>query len=166
MHDQAALDYDLEVFAPREERRSTPLKVVKNNNNKKKKKLFGRFAVDMKLVKGVATVTFVLSLVVSVLVSQATATMLMGDIQVQKDQLTELQSEYDYLNNELAMKANITEIEEYAQNQLGLVKMERGQVSYVAQNDQDTVTRNKTGFSRVTQWISDMASAVAEYFKG
>ena len=118
------------------------------------------------MVKGVATVTFVLSLVVSVLVSQATATMLMGDIQVQKDELTELQSEYDYLNNELAMKANITEIEEYAQNQLGLVKMERGQVSYVAQDDQDTVTRSKTGFSRVTQWISDMASAVAEYFKG
>ncbi|HJB39486.1 MAG TPA: hypothetical protein H9943_03730 [Candidatus Ruthenibacterium avium] len=165
MHEQAALDYDLEVFAPREERRSTPLKVVKNNT-KKKKKLFGRFAVDMRMIKGVATVTFVLSLVVSVLVSQATATMLMGDIQVQKDELTELQSEYDYLNNELAMKANITEIEEYAQNQLGLVKMERGQVSYVAQDDQDTVTRSKTGFSRVTQWISDMASAVAEYFKG
>lgn len=165
MHSQAALDYDLEVFAPREERRREPLKVVKNKK-KKKTKLFGRFAVDMKLVKAVAVVTFVLSLVVSVLVSQATATMLMGDIQVQKDTLTELQSEYDYLNNELAMKANITEIEEYAQNQLGLVKMERGQVSYVAQSDKDTVTRSKTGFGRVTQWLAETANAVAEYFKG
>ena len=153
MHSQAALDYDLEVFAPREERRREPLKVVKNKK-KKKTKLFGRFAVDMKLVKVVAVVTFVLSLVVSVLVSQATATMLMGDIQVQN------------LNNELAMKANITEIEEYAQNQLGLVKMERGQVSYVAQSDKDTVTRSKTGFSRVTQWLGETASAIAEYFKG
>ena len=165
MHSQAALDYDLEVFAPREERRREPLKVVKNKKTKKTK-LFGRFAVDMKLVKVVAVVTFVLSLVVSVLVSQATATMLMGDIQVQKDALTELQSEYDYLNNELAMKANITEIEEYAQNQLGLVKMERGQVSYVAQSDKDTVTRSKTGFSRVTQWLGETASAIAEDFKG
>ena len=165
MHSQAALDYDLEVFAPREERRREPLKVVKNKK-KKKTKLFGRFAVDMKLVKVVAVVTFVLSLVGSVLVYQATATMLMGDIQVQKDALTELQSEYDYLNNELAMKANITEIEEYAQNQLGLVKMERGQVSYVAQSDKDTVTRSKTGFSRVTQWLGETASAIAEYFKG
>lgn len=165
MHSQAALDYDLEVFAPREQRRREPLKVVKNKK-KKKTKLFGLFAVDMKTVKAVAVATFVLSLVVSVLVSQATATMLMGDIQVQKDALTELQSEYDYLNNELAMKANITEIEEYAQNQLGLVKMERGQVSYVAQSDKDTVTRSKTGFSRVTQWLAETANAVAEYFKG
>ena len=47
MHSQAALDYDLEVFAPREERRIEPLKVVKNKK-KKKTKLFGRFAVDMK----------------------------------------------------------------------------------------------------------------------
>ena len=73
-----------------------------------------------------------LGLICSVLVAQSTLTELGGQIGDMQSELTELRSEYDYLNNQLEMQTNLTEVENYARTELGLVKMDKSQITYVA----------------------------------
>lgn len=149
--------YDLDTFAPRRQRQRQPLKVVKN---KKRRKLLG---IDLRVVKIVALASIFLALVASVLYSHTTATELAGRIKTEQDALVELESEYAYLNNELDMKSNIATVEEYATGQLGLVKMDRSQVTYVYGGDENTITRTKTGFGRLTDQLQKGILSAMEY---
>ncbi len=153
-----ALDYDLDVFAPRQQRQRQPLKVVKSEQKKK----LGR--INWRSVSVMALAALALALIVAILMSQTTVTELTGSIQDQQANLVELQSEYAYLNNELEMKSNVSEVEEYAETQLGLVKLDKSQVSYVSGGETDTVTRNKTGFGRIADGFSKGLLSVMEYF--
>ena len=91
-------------------------------------------------------------------------TELTGDIQTQQQQLVELQSEYAYLSNEMEMKANITQVEQYAQDQLGLVKLDQSQIIYVSGKAENSVTRTKTGFGRFADELSSGLLSIMSYF--
>ncbi len=151
--------YDLSVFAPREERERQPLRVVKNP---KKKKLLGK--IDFAAVKIVAVAAVFLALVCSVLYAQAAATELASSIKVQEDQLKELKDDYTYLSNQIEMKTNISAVEEYATSKLGLTKMDKSQVYYVYGDQQNTITRSKTGLGKFTDTVTKGFLSMMEYF--
>lgn len=157
MQEMNTAAYDLETFAPRSRRERQPLRVVKN---KKRRRVLG---IDLRVVKIVALTSVFLALVASVLYSHTTATELAGQVKVQQDALVELESEYAYLNNELDMKSNISTVEEYATSQLGLVKMDRSQVTYVYGGEENTITRTKTGFGRIADQVQKGILSAMEY---
>lgn len=95
-----------------------------------------------------------LGLICSVLVAQSTLTELGGQIGDMQSELTELRSEYDYLNNQLEMQTNLTEVENYARTELGLVKMDKSQITYVAGNEEARVVRQASGFQQFLQHIT------------
>lgn len=66
----------------------------------------------------------------------------------------ELRSEYDYLNNQLEMQTNLTEVENYARTELGLVKMDKSQITYVAGGEEARVVRQASGFQRFMQHVT------------
>ena len=77
-----------------------------------------------------------------------------GQIGDMQSELTELRSEYDYLNNQLEMQTNLTEVENYARTELGLVKMDKSQITYVAGNEEARVVRQASGFQQFLQHIT------------
>lgn len=95
-----------------------------------------------------------LGLICSVLVAQSTLTELGGQIGDMQSELTELRSEYDYLNNQLEMQTNLTEVENYARTELGLVKMDKSQITYVAGKEEARVVRQESGFQQFLQHIT------------
>ena len=86
--------------------------------------------------------------------AQSTLTELGGQIGKKQDELVELRSEYDYLNNQLEMQTNLTEVENYARTELGLVKMDKSQITYVAGGEEARVVRQTSGFQRFMQHIT------------
>ena len=84
----------------------------------------------------------------------AVALELGGQIGDMQSELTELRSEYDYLNNQLEMQTNLTEVENYARTELGLVKMDKSQITYVAGNEEARVVRQESGFQQFLQHIT------------
>ena len=49
----------------------------------------------------------------------------------QEEQLAQLQGENVSLQSELAQKTNMSKVEEYAENELGLKKLDKSQIEYV-----------------------------------
>lgn len=154
-------EYDLATFAPRPERRREELRVVKTP---KKKGLLRRLPVSMQTLSLMLMGALMAGLMLSVLFSQTKVTELTGDIQTQQQLLVELQSEYAYLSNEMEMKANITQVEQYAQDQLGLVKLDQSQIIYVSGKAENSVTRTKTGFGRFADELSSGLLSIMSYF--
>jgi cell division protein FtsL len=60
-------------------------------------------------------------------------------------ELEKLQSENISLQSELAQKTNMTAVEEYAEKQLGLSKLDKSQVEYISVESQDkaSVVKNE-----------------------
>ena len=71
-----------------------------------------------------------MTLVCGLLYSQATLTELTGDIQATQRELVEAQSEYNYLSGVLDSKTGLKNVEEIATTQLGLMKLDRSQITY------------------------------------
>ena len=83
------------------------------------------------------------SLVCSVLYSQATVTELTNKIDNSEIELSELKSEYDYLNGQVEMKTALSSVEEKA-TALGLVKLDNSQITYVYRGNTDEIVRPDT----------------------
>lgn len=161
-HQLAQAEYDLDTFAPRVQRQRQPLKVVKNPKSKKYKA--GAKRINFSFLKMMATLVLVLGLVVALLVSQTTVTEITDQLQQVSQDLMELESENAYLNSQLGMQANTIKVEEYAQNQLGLAKVERGQISYIAKDNQESITRKKSGLEQLGDHVFSFFEKIGAYF--
>lgn len=79
-------------------------------------------------------------------------------------QLAQLQSNCADLEAQLASKTGITAVEDYAENQLGLTKLDKSQVEFVeipAPTVSEVVKQEDEGFfSSVSSWFADLK----EYF--
>lgn len=123
--------YDLSTFENRQPR--PKLRVTKNPNAKR------RF--DLSELKVIATVAIIFSLAWGVLYSRAQLTELTAEISAVETDLSDAKSEYDYLNLQLESKTDLDTVENYALTQLGLVKMEASQVTYLTLEDEDKVVK-------------------------
>ena len=85
----------------------------------------------------------VLGLVVSVLYSHAKLTELSGQINEVNTQLAAAQSEYDYLSTKMSDITSRASLQDVAEGQLGLVKADQSQITYIQLEEQSII--EKTG---------------------
>ena len=86
------------------------------------------------------TVSVVAVIGICLLVAVVLGTMIYGRVEIsslcseqtrQEEQLAQLQGENVSLQSELAQKTNMSKVEEYAENELGLKKLDKSQIEYV-----------------------------------
>ncbi len=95
-----------------------------------------------------------LILVSTVVFLQSTSNMLTGDILKQEEEILLLESQEQYLVNYIEMQTNLSEVEEYAKTQLGMVEQSSSQVVYVYRDSQGSIVREKTTFEKMFDLIS------------
>ena len=94
-----------------------------------------------------------LGLVVSVIQSKAKITALSGEIENTRSQLTEAQSEYDYLSSRMSAITSRSNISEVAEGDLGLVKADSSQLTYLRLEDESVLVKNTSGAVKLLDHI-------------
>ena len=77
-----------------------------------------------------------------------------------ESELTELHNGNTSLESELAQKTSMTKVEEYAEKELGLVKLDKSQIEYV-EVDSDAVasvieTKDRSIFVKIKNWFASV----------
>ncbi len=147
--------YDLSLFAPHEKK--TELRVAEPP--KKENGLRNRLA----WLKWTVLAVVLVALVCNLLYAQVESTELSAQMHRKEDELTELQSEYTYLSNEMEMKTNLAAVQQYATATLKMVKMDPSQVTYVTSNEENRVERPDTGLARLAVEVSQTLASFMEY---
>lgn len=149
--------YDLSIYERSAQRPARErLRVEKTDKRVQLRRIWQRAQL-------VVLLTVTVALIISVLVARSTLTELSMQIGDQQDTLVELQSEYDYLNNQMEMQTNLTQVENYARTELGLVKMDKSQITYVAGDEPSRVVRKATGFQQILENITGGFLSFMEY---
>lgn len=99
----------------------------------------------------------VLGLVVSVLYSHAKLTELSGQINEVNTQLAAAQSEYDYLSTKMSDITSRASLQEVAEGQLGLVKLDPSQITYVQLEDQSIIEKSSSSAVRLLDKVRTAA---------
>ena len=147
--------YDLEMF---ENRAARPRAKVKAVRGKKKAP-----RLNLRAVKTVAAAVVMAALVVGFLYSQAAITELTVDIQDVQSQLVSEQSTYNYLSGVLDSKTSLRNVEQIAAGQLGLVKVDRSQVTYFSLEGESVINRPQTAAQRLTEFWSTGLLSLMDY---
>lgn len=121
------------------------------------RRVFGSRAAVVKLVAGIMVLV---SLVFFSLYSRATLATINEDINVKTQELSTLAGEYTRLQTELESQISLKNIEEYATANLGMMKIDQTQVHYLNAEDSDSVTLYNTSgenslASKISRWISE-----------
>lgn len=145
--------YDLELFENRAQRPRAKVRAVRGR--KKASRL------NLQTVKTVAVV--MAALVVGFLYSQATITELTVDIQNVQSDLVNEQSTYNYLSGVLDSKTSLRNVEQIAAGELGLVKVDRSQVTYFSLESESVINRPETAAQKITEFLSTGLLSLMEY---
>lgn len=102
-----------------------------------------------------------------ILVCQMQLTQLTAEVTSQTERLEELTAESVSLSSQKTYNLNMDEIEEYAVQNLGMVKMDTAQIEYVELVNPDTVTVKDSGVSLDTLFsgLIRSISAAVEYIR-
>ena len=147
--------YDLELFENRSRQPRPKVRAVRG------KKKAGR--LNLQAVKTVALSVLMAALVVGFLYSQATITELTVDIQNVRSDLVSEQSTYNYLSGVLDSKTSLRNVEQIAAGELGLVKVDRSQVTYFSLESESVINRPETAAQRLTEYLSTGLLNLMEY---
>ena len=104
---------------------------------------------------------------VYILFCQMQLTQLTAEVSDQNETLSELTAENVSLNTKRVNSMSIDEVEEYAANELGMVKMDNSQIEYVELTNPDSVTVANSGASLDTLFagLARSFSAIVEYIR-
>ncbi len=102
-----------------------------------------------------------------ILFSQMQLTQLTADASDKSDELNELQSENVSLTTKQMNSMNMDEVEQYATDTLGMVKLDNSQVEYVELTNPDLVTVAQDGLSlrNAVTALRDHVLAIVEYIR-
>ena len=102
---------------------------------------------------------------VYILFCQMQLTELTTEVSRQNDALSELTAENVSLTTRQMSSVNLDEVEKYAVNTLGMVKMDNSQIEYVSLTNPDTVTVSDSGISldALFSGLARSFSAIVEY---
>lgn len=106
----------------------------------------------------------VLGLVVSLLYSQATISALSSEIESTRQELLTAQSTYDYLSGEMDDITSTTNIAAIAQGELGLVKADPSQITYIDLESEGLIRRNESNLSRLLSGFQTAALSLIDSF--
>ena len=107
------------------------------------------------------TISVVTVIGICLIVAVVLGTMIYGRVETrQEEQLAQLQGENVSLQSELAQKTNMSKVEEYAENELGLKKLDKSQIEYVTV-DSDSVAKvvkaeDDNVFVKIKHWFSSV----------
>lgn len=147
--------YDPELFENRAQRPRAKVRAVRGR--KKASRL------NLQTVKTVAVAVVMAALVVGFLYSQATITELTVDIQNVQSDLVNEQSTYNYLSGVLDSKTSLRNVEQIAAGELGLVKVDRSQVTYFSLESESVINRPETAAQKITEFLSTGLLSLMEY---
>ena len=101
--------------------------------------------------------TLALAIVLGLVVSHAKLTELSGQINEVNTQLTAAQSEYDYLSTKMSDITSRASLQEVAEGQLGLVKLDPSQITYVQLEDQSIIEKSSSSAVRLLDKVRTAA---------
>ncbi len=145
--------YDLTTFENREQR--PRLRVARSPKAKRR--------VDLSGFKIIAVVAVIFSLAWGVLYSRAQVTELTTQISSTESDLSEAKSEYDYLNLQLESRTDLETVEDYAVTQLGLVKVDSSQITYLTLESEDKVVKPESEVKTLLENFSAGFMNLMEY---
>ena len=107
----------------------------------------GRFGLSrakdvMRQAASVVAVAVILALITAIVAGQAKLTELSGEIDATRSDLATAQTTYEYLTGKMDEISNSANIDEAAQNRLGLVKTDPSQVTYIRLEDESVIEKN------------------------
>ena len=144
--------------APKLEHPRPNVKVVRGGNRGLNRAR--RFA---RTVVRVLAVAIVLGLIVSVLYSHAKLTELSGKINEVNTELAAAQSEYDYLSTRMSDITSRASLQEVAEGQLGLVKLDPSQITYVQLEDESVIEKST---NRAGKLLDEVRTAALSLLNG
>lgn len=102
-----------------------------------------------------------------ILFCQMQLTQITAQVSEQSDKLDELAAENVSLTTKKVNSMNLDEVEEYAANELGMVKIDNSQIEYVELTNPDSVTVADSGISLDTLFAGLVRSfsAIVEYIR-
>lgn len=146
--------YDFSRFEDRSERRT--IKVIKNKNPKNCL-LFGLTPMAVLFVAAIVVAITSLFIYNNVMLTEIGA-----QINVATSSLAELENEQVRLQTALETKMSVKNVEDIAQNSLGLVKMDRSQIEYIKLAPEDVVemAQSTTASKNI---VDDIITKIKEY---
>ncbi len=154
------LAYDLSVYEPKS---NVVPKVQPKAEPKAKPRIEIRrntIALPQNLFTIFLTAAVVFAVMFALLYGKVETNRLFGEITTLESQLSELESDNASLAAEYESKTSLKSVEEYAQNVLGLEKLDKSQIEYV-EVEGDTVievveTESSNIFVIIKNWIDDL----------
>ncbi len=116
----------------------------------------GRAKDVLHQMASVLVVAVLLALITAIVASQAKLTELSGEIDATRSDLADAQTTYEYLSGKMDEISNSANIDEVAQNRLGLVKTDPSQVTYIRLDDESII--EKTG-SKTDEILDELYTA-------
>lgn len=112
----------------------------------------------------VIAAALLLGLIFSVVHSQARITELNGQINDTRTGLTAAQSEYDYLSTKMSDITSRARLQDVAEGQLGLVKADQSQITYIQLEEQSVIEKTGSDAGRVLVGIRTAALNLLDSF--
>ena len=112
----------------------------------------------------VIAAALLLGLIFSVVHSQARMTELNGQINDTRTDLTAAQSEYDYLSTKMSDITSRASLQDVAEGQLGLVKADQSQITYIQLEEQSVIEKTGSDAGRVLVGIRTAALNLLDSF--
>ena len=112
----------------------------------------------------VIAAALLLGLIFSVVHSQARITELNGQINDTRTGLTAAQSEYDYLSTKMSDITSRASLQDVAEGQLGLVKADQSQITYIQLEEQSVIEKTGSDAGRVLVGIRTAALNLLDSF--
>jgi cell division protein FtsL len=126
------LAYEYENYSMLDEREEEYAARIKKKRSANKRR---RYAANIRIV---AAAIVVMLLFCAMIIGKVQLSELYSENTQLESELTQLQSENVSLESELAQKTGLTKVEEYAENQLGLQKLDKSQIEYVGVEEETT----------------------------
>ena len=146
--------YDLSLFENRQ--RKQPRVRVKQGGQL-------RTTQALRQVRIVSVTLLMIALISCYLYSQAVLTELTTDLQRTQRQLVAAQSDYDYLSGLMDSKTSLKSVAEIATSQLGLMKLDKSQITYVTLEQESVITLPESGIRRWLESFGAGLLSVADY---
>lgn len=148
--------YELERFANRPLETEKPrMRAVRGKKQALK--------INHERIKTIAVCVLMVGLTMGVLESQATITELTSQIQSTNKQLINAKSDYNYLSGVLDSKTSLKNVEQIATSQLGLMKLDKSQITYVTLESESTIQRQGSEVNRITSFLQSVIQKVMDY---
>ncbi|NCB28969.1 MAG: hypothetical protein EOM63_04320 [Clostridia bacterium] len=148
--------YREEYAAVQQQAQSQPLRVVRPHAKRH---------MGVAQAQQLLCVALVLSIAGAILYSQMTLTRLTREVSQKESQVETLSSEYVSLKAQQDRTLSLSYIEQYAQNKLGMVKMDVNQIEYIemANPDRIEVSRQNGSLHGAISGLVKSFNAILEY---